>query len=92
MAAGGGGGKAATRELFDTLLLWRPRVALDAKGEALVGRLAGLQTDRITRALSGIVPDGVETVRQFLRAMIDHDDPDKVLATILGSATAKDRA
>jgi hypothetical protein len=31
-------------------------------------------------------------VRQFLRAMIDHDDPDKVLATILGAGktTAKD--
>ena len=65
-----------------------------AKGETLVGKLAGLQTDRINRALSGIAPDGVETVRQFLRAMIDHDDPDKVLATILGAgdATAKDKA
>ncbi len=59
-----------------------------AKGEALVGKLAGLQTDRINRALQGIAPDGVETVRQFLRAMIDHDDPDKVLATILGSGNA----
>ena len=63
-----------------------------AKGEALVGKLAGLQTDRISRALGGIGTDGVDTVRKFLRAMIDHDDPDKVLATILGSATAKDRA
>src|SRR6201995_5212192 len=54
-----------------------------AKGEALVGRLAGLQTDRITRALQDISPPGVEAVRQFLRAMIDHDDPDKVLQTIL---------
>lgn len=32
--AGGGGGHAATRELFDTLLLWNPRVTLDAQGEA----------------------------------------------------------
>jgi len=65
-----------------------------AKGETLVGKLAGLQTDRIDRALSGIAPDGVESVRRFLRAMIDHDDPDKVLATILeaGGATAKDKA
>ena len=64
------------------------------KGEALVGKLAGLQTDRITRALSGIAPDGVETVRQFLREMIDRDDPDKVLATILetGGATTKAKA
>lgn len=36
VAAGGGGGKGATRELFDTLLLWQPRVTLDARGEAVV--------------------------------------------------------
>src|SRR6187402_30040 len=59
------------------------------KGEALVAKLAGLQTDRITRALSGIAPDGAEPVRQFLRAMIDHDDPDKVLQTILATGGAK---
>ncbi|BET12465.1 MG2 domain-containing protein [Pandoraea sputorum] len=34
--AGGGGGKSPTRELFDTLLLWQPRVVLDDKGEATV--------------------------------------------------------
>ena len=33
---GGGGGRNPTRELFDTLLLWRGTVALDARGEALV--------------------------------------------------------
>lgn len=33
---GGGGGRQATRELFDTLLLWKARVPLDAKGEAEV--------------------------------------------------------
>ena len=59
-----------------------------AKGEALVGKLAGLQTDRITRALRDIGPVGTEAVRQFLRAMIDHDDPDKVLETIFGTAAA----
>jgi DNA-binding MarR family transcriptional regulator len=56
-----------------------------AKGEALVARLAGLQTDRINRALRDLGPAGADTVRQFLRAMIDHDDPDKVLQTILGA-------
>ena len=63
-----------------------------AKGEALVGKLAGLQTDRINGALREITPEAADTVRQFLRAMIDHDDPDKVLQTILGSgsATAKE--
>src|SRR5665213_3366662 len=61
-----------------------------AKGEALVGKLAGLQTDRINRAMRDINPAGMDAVRQFLRAMIDHDDPDKVLQTILATgATAK---
>ncbi|MBO4122096.1 alpha-2-macroglobulin [Cupriavidus gilardii] len=32
--AGGGGGRNPTRELFDTLLLWNPRVQLDAAGKA----------------------------------------------------------
>jgi len=34
--AGGGGGKAPTRELLDTLLLWNPRIVLDAQGQAQV--------------------------------------------------------
>ena len=33
---GGGGGQFPTRELFDTLLLWNPRVVLDGNGEARV--------------------------------------------------------
>ncbi|MGC8141372.1 hypothetical protein ACP3W2_28595, partial [Salmonella enterica] len=32
--AGGGGGRAPTRELFDTLLVWKPNVTLDADGRA----------------------------------------------------------
>jgi DNA-binding MarR family transcriptional regulator len=60
-----------------------------AKGEALVAKLAGLQTDRLNRALRDIGPDGADTVRQFLRAMIDRDDPDKVLEAIFGAGTAK---
>ena len=59
-----------------------------AKGEALVAKLAGLQTDRINHAMRDIGPAGIDTVRQFLRAMIDHDDPDKVLQTILTAGTA----
>src|SRR5215207_4720137 len=57
------------------------------KGEALVGKLAGLQTDRINRAVQEIGPAGTETVRQFLRAMIDRDDPDKVLEAIFAAST-----
>ncbi|MBP6544028.1 MAG: alpha-2-macroglobulin [Piscinibacter sp.] len=36
VAAGGGGGRSGARELFDTLLLWNPRVVLDANGEAVI--------------------------------------------------------
>ena len=57
-----------------------------AKGESLVTKLAGLQTDRITRALDGIGPSGAEGVRQFLLGMIDREDPDKVLEVILAGA------
>ncbi len=34
--AGGGGGRGHVRELFDTLLVWKARVPLDAGGEAVV--------------------------------------------------------
>src|SRR5437016_14545011 len=44
------------------------------KGEALVGKLAGLQTDRINRGVREIDPAGHELVRQFLRATFDRDD------------------
>src|SRR5580692_6444843 len=59
------------------------------KGEALVAKLAGLQTTRLSRALRDIGPSGADTIRQFLRAMIDRDDPDKVLETILATGNAK---
>jgi hypothetical protein len=48
-----------------------------------VAKLAGLQTDRIVRALRGLDASGAEAVRKFLLGMIDHDDPDKVLEAIL---------
>src|ERR1700748_893239 len=60
------------------------------KGEALVAKLATLQTTRIDRALEEIGPAGAQTVRRFLRAMIDRDDPDKVLETIFSTASAKE--
>src|SRR5689334_11869394 len=60
------------------------------KGEALVGKLASLQTKRINRALEEIGPANAETVRRFLRAMIDRDDPDKVLETIFRTVPAKE--
>src|SRR6266851_646875 len=61
-----------------------------AKGEALVAKLAGLQTDRINRALADLGPAGEEAVHQFLRGMIDRDDPDKVLQAIFGQDSGND--
>src|SRR3981081_1515607 len=57
------------------------------KGEALVAKLAGLQTDRINRALSDVWPWVWDTVRQFLRGIIDRDDPNKVLQAIFGTGS-----
>ena len=55
-----------------------------AKGEALVAKLAGLQTDRINHALRELSASDAETVRRFLRNMIDLKEPDKVLQVIMG--------
>jgi len=63
-----------------------------AKGEALVAKLAGLQTERLNRALRSIEPDGLEVIRQFLGAMIDRDDPDKVLQAIFGLSPSNAKA
>src|SRR6201994_4767489 len=60
------------------------------KGEALVNKLATLQTNRIDRALEEIGPAGTDAVRRFLRAMIDRDDPDKVLETIFSTSNPKE--
>jgi len=78
--------KAGSNDRRQRLLFATP------KGEALVGKLAGLQTERLNRALRGIEPAGLETIRQFLRAMIDRDDPDKVLEAIFGLPPAGTKA
>ena len=36
VAAGGGGGRGSARELFDTLLIWKANIVVDANGEATV--------------------------------------------------------
>jgi alpha-2-macroglobulin len=51
---GGGGGQGATRELFDTLLLWRSDVVLDGQGEA---RVAVPINDSLTRFRVVVVAD-----------------------------------
>jgi DNA-binding MarR family transcriptional regulator len=52
------------------------------KGEQLAMKLAGLQTERITRALGALGPGAHEGARAFLAAMIDTDSRDGVLRFI----------
>jgi DNA-binding MarR family transcriptional regulator len=64
------------------------------KGEALAMRLAGLQTERIARALSELDPPARETARRFLTAMIDAEDRESVRRLIAHAdarADAKER-
>jgi DNA-binding MarR family transcriptional regulator len=50
-----------------------------AKGEHLALQLANLQTSRIIRALSALGPNAHREARDFLLAMIDAKDRDRVL-------------
>jgi DNA-binding MarR family transcriptional regulator len=52
------------------------------KGEALAMKLAGLQTERIARALADIGPGAHDEARNFLIAMIDSRERDHVLQLI----------
>lgn len=52
------------------------------KGEALVLRLAGLQTERISRAFAELGPGAHEEARRFLIAMLNQDGRDNVLRLI----------
>ena len=54
-----------------------------AKGEALIARLAGLQTKRIARAMQGLDAADAAAVSRFLRGMIDREESDKVLERLL---------
>ncbi|MEO8442290.1 MAG: alpha-2-macroglobulin family protein, partial [Betaproteobacteria bacterium] len=65
---GGGGGRAGARELFDTLLLWKARVALDAQGHAVVAiplndSLTGFRIVAVANAGADKFGDGRATVR-----------------------------
>jgi DNA-binding MarR family transcriptional regulator len=59
------------------------------KGEALAMKLAGLQTERIARALAELGPGAHETTRRFLVAMIDAAVRDDVLALIARADRAR---
>ena len=66
--AGGGGGKSPTRELLDTLLLWNPRVVLDAQGQAVVkvplnDALTSFRIVAVADAALGLFGTGQTTIR-----------------------------
>lgn len=53
-----------------------------AKGEALALKLAGLQTERIARALTELGPGAHDAARRFLIAMTDVEGRNEVLSLI----------
>ncbi|MGB7602507.1 MAG: MarR family transcriptional regulator [Candidatus Sulfotelmatobacter sp.] len=61
------------------------------KGEGLALKLAGLQTQRITRAFAELGPGAHDVARRFLTAMIDSDNRDGVLRLIARSERLKSR-
>jgi DNA-binding MarR family transcriptional regulator len=60
-----------------------------AKGEALAMKLAGMQTNRIARALGELGPGARETARRFLVAMMDPDNREGVLRLIARADRAR---
>lgn len=65
---GGGGGRAGARELFDTLLMWKGRIALDAQGRTTVNvplndALTGFRIVAIAHAGAARFGHGMATVR-----------------------------
>jgi DNA-binding MarR family transcriptional regulator len=65
-------------------------------GAALAMKLAGLQTERISRVLDELGPGSRESARRFLAGMIDVEDRDRVLRLISaadrGRPNGKDEA
>ena len=66
--AGGGGGRAQTRELLDTLLLWQPVVQLDANGQAKVtvplnDALTTFKIVAVADAATGLFGTGSTSIR-----------------------------
>ena len=72
---GGGGGRQITRKLFDTLLLWKAKVALDANGDASVevplnDSLTSFRIVAIASAEAGLFGTGATTIRSTQDLMI----------------------
>jgi uncharacterized protein YfaS (alpha-2-macroglobulin family) len=72
---GGGGGRSASRELFETLLLWRGKVALDARGEATVqvplnDALTGFRIVAVASGGAGLFGTGATDIRSSQDLML----------------------
>jgi uncharacterized protein YfaS (alpha-2-macroglobulin family) len=72
---GGGGGRGESRELFDTLLLWKGKVALDANGEASVqvplnDSLTSFRIVAVASAGTGLFGSGHTEVRSTQDLML----------------------
>ncbi len=75
VAPGGGGGSASSRELFDTLLLWEGRVALDPQGHARIevplnDSLTSFRIEAIAHAGEARFGSGEATVRTTQDVML----------------------
>lgn len=72
---GGGGGKQPTRELFDTLLLWKGRIPLDKQGEATVevplnDSITSFRITAVATAGSQLFGTGSTTIRSTQELMM----------------------
>ena len=66
--AGGGGGRSVTREMFDTLLLWKGRVTLNDNGEATIeiplnDSLTSFRIAAVANADTGLFGSGETSIR-----------------------------
>ncbi len=73
--AGGGGGRASARELFDTLLLWTARVPVDDAGNAAVeiplnDSLTGFRIVAVASAGTGLFGTGQASIRSTQDLML----------------------
>lgn len=72
---GGGGGRSASRELFETLLLWKAKVKLDAQGEARVqvplnDSLSGFRIVAVASGAAGLFGTGSTDIRSSQDLML----------------------
>ena len=75
LAPGGGGGRATSRELFDTLLLWRARVPLDDAGNATVeiplnDSLTSFRIVAVASSGAGLFGTGEASIRSTQELMV----------------------